>query len=80
MPPYRTVQRKRDGFGLTPDDITAFMNGYRDGQVKDYQMAAFLMAVFFRGLDATELSALVEVMLRSGEVVSLEDVPGVQVD
>jgi pyrimidine-nucleoside phosphorylase len=80
MPPYRTVQRKRDGFELTPDEITAFMNGYRDGRIQDYQVAAFLMAVFFRGLSATELSALVEVMLRSGEVVSLDDVPGVKVD
>jgi pyrimidine-nucleoside phosphorylase/thymidine phosphorylase len=80
MSPYRTVQRKRDGFELTPAEITSFMNGYRDGHVAEYQVAAFLMAVFFRGLTTAELHALVEVMLRSGDTVVLDDVPGIKVD
>src|SRR6185436_18413556 len=46
----------------------------------DYQMAAFLMAVYFRGLSAAELAALVEVMLHSGAVVDLGTLPGVKVD
>jgi pyrimidine-nucleoside phosphorylase len=80
MTPYRTVQRKRDGLELTPDEIAAFMNGYREGHVEDYQVAAFLMAVFFQGMTPSELKALVDVMLRSGEVVDLGEVPGIKVD
>jgi pyrimidine-nucleoside phosphorylase len=80
MNPYRLVQRKRDGDELTPDEIAAFFRGYAGGDVADYQMAAFLMAVFFRGLSPAELSALVDVMLHSGAVIDLADLPGVKID
>jgi pyrimidine-nucleoside phosphorylase len=80
MNAYRLVQRKRDGETLAPDDITAFFRGYADGVVAEYQMAAFLMAVYFRGLSPDELSALVDVMLHSGEVVALPEVRQPKVD
>jgi pyrimidine-nucleoside phosphorylase len=80
MTPYRTIARKRDGHELSASEILEFMNGYQDGRVADYHMAAFLMAVFFRGLSQPELRALVDVMLHSGEVVSLAAVPGIKVD
>ena len=80
MNAYRLVQRKRDGETLGPDEITAFFRGYADGAVAEYQMAAFLMAVYFRGLSPDELSALVDVMLHSGEVVALPDVQQPKVD
>ena len=80
MNAYHLVQRKRDGESLTPDEIAAFFTGYATGAVAEYQMAAFLMAVHFRGLSPTELTALVDVMLRSGEVLDLTAVAGVKVD
>jgi len=80
MTPYEIVRRKRDGFELTPAELTAFLGGYQTGHVEDSQMAAFLMAVFFRGMAPAELGALVDIMLRSGEVVRLDAVPGIKVD
>jgi pyrimidine-nucleoside phosphorylase len=77
---YLTVQRKRDGHELSAEEIGAFFEAYAAGGVPDYQMAAFLMAVFFRGMTEDELSALVEVMLHSGEVVDLSALPGIKVD
>ena len=80
MTPYRTVQRKRDGEELEPAEIAAFLGGYQDGRVADYQVAAFLMAVFLRGMTAAELNAMVDVMLHSGAVLDLSSVAGIKVD
>lgn len=66
MIPARLIERKRDGEALAPEEIQAFFRSYLDGGVADYQMSAFLMAVFFAGLAAPELDALVRVMLESG--------------
>jgi pyrimidine-nucleoside phosphorylase len=78
--PYELIKSKRDGQALPPEDIRAFLGGYTRGDVPDYQMAALLMAVFFRGLDDRELGAWTRAMLESGEVLDLSDVPGVKVD
>jgi pyrimidine-nucleoside phosphorylase len=78
--PYELIKAKRDGKRLAPEDIRAFIEAYTSGQVPDYQMSALCMAVFFRGLDAVELGAWAQAMLRSGEVVDLSDTPGVKVD
>ena len=80
MNPYQVIQRKRDGQALTPGEITGFFEAYARDEVAEYQMAAFLMAVFFRGLDAAELAALVRTILDSGIVVDLSSVPGAKVD
>jgi pyrimidine-nucleoside phosphorylase len=80
MNPYDLVRRKRDGEILDAEDITAFFQGYGNDDVADYQMAALLMAVFFRGLAPSELAALVDVMLHSGEVADLSALPGRKVD
>jgi pyrimidine-nucleoside phosphorylase/thymidine phosphorylase len=56
------------------------VEGFTRGEVPEYQMAAFCMAVFFRGMDETEVRALTEAMLRSGDVLDLSDVPGPKVD
>jgi pyrimidine-nucleoside phosphorylase len=71
MVPARLIERKREGEALTSDEIERFFLGYLDGSVADYQMSAFLMAVFHHGLAGTELDALVEVMLHSGTVLDL---------
>jgi pyrimidine-nucleoside phosphorylase len=77
---YHLVQRKRDGEELAPEEIRSFFEGYSAGRVPDYQMSAFLMAVFFRGLSPSELAALVDTMLHSGAVVDLSAIPGAKVD
>jgi pyrimidine-nucleoside phosphorylase len=78
--PYEIIHRKRDGKPVPPDAVAELVRGYTAGTVPDYQMAAFCMAVFFRGMSAAELGALVEAMLRSGDVLDLSDIPGAKVD
>ena len=56
------------------------MEGYTNGDIPDYQMSAFLMAVFFSGMSDREVSRLTECMLRSGDTVDLSRIPGVKVD
>jgi pyrimidine-nucleoside phosphorylase len=74
------IQRKRDGEELAPEEIQFLIEGYTSGDIPDYQMAAFMMAVYFSGMTDRELSRLTECMLRSGDTVDLSSVPGVKVD
>jgi pyrimidine-nucleoside phosphorylase/thymidine phosphorylase len=74
------IQRKRDGEELAPEEIDYLVEGYNSSEIPDYQMSAFLMAVFFSGMTDREVSRLTECMLRSGETVDLSAVPGVKVD
>ncbi len=74
------IQRKRDGEELAPEEITSLVEGYTAGQVPDYQMSAFLMAVFFQGMSDKEVSSLTDCMLRSGGKIDLSSVPGAKVD
>jgi pyrimidine-nucleoside phosphorylase len=78
--PAQVVRRKRQGEELEPAAIRTFFEQYAAGGVAEYQMSAFLMAVYFRGMSAAELAALVDVMLGSGAVVDLARVPGTKVD
>jgi pyrimidine-nucleoside phosphorylase len=73
MIPQQLISRKRDGLALAPDELRAFLRGYVAGEVAEYQMAAFLMAVVFQGLSDPELSELLDVMVSSGAVL---DWPG----
>src|SRR5437868_1237079 len=74
------IQRKRDGEELDANEISHLIDGYTRGEIPDYQMSAFLMAVFFSGMTDREVTSLTEVMIRSGEVVDLSSVKGVKVD
>jgi pyrimidine-nucleoside phosphorylase len=65
------IERKRDGGKLTADEIDALVQGYTKGDVPDYQMSAFCMAVVWRGMDAKETAALTASMVRSGEQLDL---------
>ena len=65
------IERKRDGGKLTADEIDALVQGYTKGDVPDYQMSAFCMAVVWRGMDAQETAALTASMVRSGERLDL---------
>ena len=74
------IQRKRDGAELAPEEIEFLVDGYTSGEIPDYQMSAFLMAVFFSGMTDREVSRLTECMLRSGETADLSAIPGIKVD
>ncbi len=62
------IARKRDGDTLDPAEIRLLVEGYTSGDIPDYQMSAFAMAVFFKGMDAEETAALTKAMLGSGDV------------
>jgi pyrimidine-nucleoside phosphorylase/thymidine phosphorylase len=74
------IRKKRDGGVLSTDEIEGFVRAYTQDKVPDYQAAALLMAIFWRGLSGPELLSLTDAMLRSGEVIDLSDVPGKKVD
>ena len=68
---YDVIAKKRDGGILTEEEIRFLIDGYCAGQIPDYQISAWLMAVYLRGMTAEETSILTDVMLRSGDIVDL---------
>jgi len=74
------INRKRDGEELRAEEIQYLVDGYTQGEIPDYQMAAFLMAVYFSSMTEAEADALTDVMMRSGEQIDLSDIPGTKVD
>ena len=69
--PAELIQRKRDGNELASEEVSELVLAYTSGEVPDYQMAAFLMAVYFRGLSTAETFAMTDAMVRSGETIDL---------
>jgi pyrimidine-nucleoside phosphorylase len=65
------IERKRDGEELPGEEIAELVLGYARGEIPDYQVAAFCMAVYFRGLSSAETFALTDAMVRSGETIDL---------
>jgi pyrimidine-nucleoside phosphorylase len=74
------IRKKRNGGVLTRAEIESLIGGYVRGEVPDYQMSAFLMAVYFNGMEPEETALFTDVMLRSGSVVDLSSIPGRKVD
>ena len=74
------IAKKRDGGKLTQEEIHFVVDGYTKGTIPDYQMSAFLMAVFFRGMDAEETLHLTMEMVGSGETLDLSGVTGITAD
>src|SRR5437016_9202074 len=74
------IRKKRDSGELSREEIEFLVAGYTRGEMPDYQMAAWLMAVWIRGMSRAELAALTEVMLHSGQVLEHADIPGKKVD
>ncbi len=74
------IHRKRDGEELSAKEIAFLIDGYTNGGIPDYQMSAFLMAVFYSGMTDREVSVFTDRMIQSGESVDLSSVPGVKVD
>jgi len=74
------IRKKRDSGELSRDEINFLVSGYTREEIPDYQMAAWLMAVWIRGLNKAERTALTEAMLYSGQVLNHSDIPGMKVD
>ncbi|MEZ4458238.1 MAG: thymidine phosphorylase [bacterium] len=74
------ILKKREGMELTGDELRYLIDSYTGGDIPDYQMSAFLMAVFFKSMTSAELGAWADAMLRSGEVLDLSDIAGAKVD
>jgi pyrimidine-nucleoside phosphorylase len=70
------IERKRDGGELSAEELAELMLGYAKGEIPDYQVAAFCMAVFFRGLSSAETYALTDALIRTGETVDLHGALG----
>src|SRR6202521_1769566 len=80
MQALEIISHKRDGLEHTQAEIEFMLSSYLRGDVPDYQMAAWLMAVCIRGMTRPETLALTEAMVRSGEVLDLSGIDGVKVD
>src|SRR6266700_8149812 len=70
------IQRKRGGVELSPEELRELVLAYARGDIPDYQMAAFCMAVYFRGLSAAETFTLTQAMIDSGETIDLHSAIG----
>ena len=80
MSAIRTIERKSAGQALEPRELSSFLRAYLEGDVADYQMSAFLMAVWFRGLSAAELDTVLHTMIASGASLDLSHLDGPRVD
>jgi pyrimidine-nucleoside phosphorylase len=80
MNPTEIIRKKRNGMRLTRKEIEFFIHGYLSGVVSEYQMSAFLMAVYFQNMDFDETATFTDIMLHSGVVIDLSAVPGIKVD
>lgn len=74
------IRQKRDGEELSAEEIVYIVDGYSRGEIPDFQMAAFLMAVYFSGMSEDEATAMTDYLVRSGETVDLSDIDGVKVE
>ncbi|MEI3598445.1 MULTISPECIES: pyrimidine-nucleoside phosphorylase [unclassified Oceanobacillus] len=74
------LEKKRDGLELTKEEIEFVIEGYTNGEVPDYQMSAFLMAVYFQDMTTEERVNLTKAMVESGDQVDLSEIDGVKVD
>ena len=77
---YTLIEKKQAGKALTKDEIHFLVNGFINKKIPDYQMSAFLMAVYFRGMDEEEIDAYIDVILNSGRRVRFEDKESYYVD
>ena len=74
------IRKKRDDGELSRNEIESLVNAYTRGDIPDYQVSAWLMAVVLRGMTRAETAALTDAMLRSGEVLDLSSLPAKKVD
>jgi len=80
MLPQWIIEKKRDGNELSDEEIAFFIQGFTAGSIPDYQMAAFAMAVYFKGMTPRETAALTMEMMLSGETIDPASLPGIKAD
>lgn len=80
MNPIEIIIKKRNKKTLTNEEIEFFVQRYLSGEIPDYQMSAFLMTIFFNGMNNDETVALTRIMLNSGVVLDLSNIQGIKVD
>jgi pyrimidine-nucleoside phosphorylase len=74
------IKKKRNGGKLSKEELEFFIQNYLNGKITDYQVSAFLMSVYFRGMDDEETLNLTELMLNSGDIIDLSELKGPKVD
>jgi pyrimidine-nucleoside phosphorylase len=74
------IRKKRDSQEHSSEEINFLISGYTRGEIPDYQMSAWLMATWIRGLSGAEIASLTDAMLHSGEVITFPELPGKKVD
>ena len=74
------IQKKRDGEQLTTEEINFIVEGYTDGTIPDYQVSAWLMAVYFQNMTEKERADLTMAMVSSGDQIDLREIQGIKVD
>lgn len=74
------IEKKRDGFELSTEEIQFIVTGYTKGEIADYQMSAFLMAVYFKNMSERERADLTIAMANSGDQIDLSAIDGIKVD
>lgn len=77
---YDIIDKKKKGMELTTEEIESFITGYVKGDIPDYQVSAWLMAVYYMGMTDQELLNLTNVMAASGDQVDLSRIHGIKVD
>ncbi len=77
---YDLIQKKKDGLELTSEEIEFIIGGYTRGEIPDYQMSAFTMAVYFKGMTPEETANLTLAMAHSGDMIDLSPIEGIKID
>ncbi|MCR5792697.1 MAG: pyrimidine-nucleoside phosphorylase [Lachnospiraceae bacterium] len=77
---YDLIEKKKYGEELTKEELEYIINGYVDGSIPDYQMSAWLMAVYFKGMTSRELTDMTITMAHSGDMVDLSAIEGIKID
>ena len=74
------IKKKRNGEELTKEELSSIIDGFVSGEIPDYQISSLLMAIYFNGLNDEETAHLTDVMMRSGDLINLEEIKGIKVD
>lgn len=77
---YDIIMKKRNGGKLTSEEINFFISKYTSDEIPDYQAAALMMAVYFKGMDKEETASLTMAMAQSGDILKLDGIKGIKVD
>lgn len=80
MRAYDIIYKKREGQKLNDEELEFLIKGYVNGEIPDYQISAWAMAVFFQGMDAEETAKLTMLMAESGDMIDLSPIQGIKVD